>query len=271
MLQAAIDFKEECDALAAILQDATDADFHQVTQFKDWTIEDVIGHLHLWNIAAAETLKGRENWMVFFTFVMEQMGQGAGHPQLQRAWFEKHAGDIKGKALFEAWRDFYPELSSAYANSDPAQRVAWAGPDMSTESKIIARQMETWAHGQEVFDILGIERHDTDRIRNIAHLGVTTYGWTFRNRSEEPPKPKPFVQLTAPSGEIWEWNDPQEDNKVIGTATEFCQIVTQTRNVKDTHIVTTGETAEKWMSIAQCFAGAAEVPPPQGKRHRVSV
>lgn len=270
MIQAAEDFREESDALSTILEGASGSDFQKITQFKNWTIEDVIGHLHLWNIAAAETLKGRENWMMFLTFVMEQMGKGAGHPQLQRAWFKQHAGNIKGKALYEAWRDFYPELASAYANSDPEERVAWAGPDMSTESKIIARQMETWAHGQEVFDILGLEREDTDRIRNIAHLGVTTYGWTFRNRGEEPPRPKPFVQLTAPSGASWEWNEPQKDNAVTGSATEFCQVVTQTRNVKDTNISTVGETSEKWMAVAQCFAGAAETPPSQGKRHRVS-
>lgn len=269
-MQAALDFKQECDALAAILEQADDSDFQRVTQFKDWTIEDVIGHLHLWNIAAAETLKGRENWTAFFTFIMEQMGKGAGHPQLQRAWFDANSRGIRGHALYDEWRAFYPQLAEDYAKANPAHRVAWAGPDMSTESKIIARQMETWAHGQEVFDILGAERQDTDRIRNIAHLGVTTYGWTFRNRGEEPPKPKPFVELIAPSGEIWVWNEPQEDNLVRGTATAFCQIVTQTRSVLDTNIETIGDTAERWMAVAQCFAGAAETPPSKGQRYRLS-
>ena len=43
------------------------------------------------------------------------------------------------------------------------------------------------SHDQEIGDILGQERQDGDRIRNIAHLDVTTYGWTFRNHRQEPP------------------------------------------------------------------------------------
>lgn len=41
---------------------------------------------------------------------------------------------------------------------------------MSARSCITARQMETWAHGQEIFDALGVVRRDGDRIRNVAHL-----------------------------------------------------------------------------------------------------
>jgi len=160
-------------------------------------------------------------------------------------------------------------LAEQYYNADPHQRVAWAGPDMTAKSKIIARQMETWAHGQGIFDVLGIERSDKDRIRNICHLGVTTYSWTFRIRGEEPPAPKPFVRLTAPSGAIWEWNEPQSDNAVTGAAVEFAQTVTQTRNIADTSLNTTGPNAARWMEIAQCFAGAPETPPAKGARYKV--
>ena len=38
---------------------------------------------------------------------------------------------------------------------------------MSARSSISARLMETWAHGQAVYDRLGVVRVDTDRIRNI--------------------------------------------------------------------------------------------------------
>ena len=43
---------------------------------------------------------------------------------------------------------------------------------MSARSAISARQMETWAHGQEVFDVLGADREEHDRIRNIVVLGL---------------------------------------------------------------------------------------------------
>ena len=123
------------------------------------------------------------------------------------------------------------------------------------------------AHGQEVFDCLGLVRTDTDRIKNIAHLGVSTFGWTFINRGETVPEPAPYVRLTAPSGATWEWNTPQDDNQVCGNAVEFCQVVTQTRNVADTELQSSGDVATRWMALAQCFAGAPNDPPAAGSRH----
>ncbi len=268
-MQEAKDFLEECDTLAALLNDADDTTFAAVTQFKGWTIEDVIAHLYMWNVAAGATLASKDDFHAFMAFVMKRMSAGDGHPQVQRAWLDEFHGRLKGRALFDAWRDFYPKLAEQYGGADPDLRVAWVGPDMSVRAKIVARQMECWAHGQEVFDILGAERPEGDRIRNIAELGVRTYGWTFRNRGEEPPQPKPFVQLTAPSGVQWEWNERQADNFVKGSAVEFSQVVTQTRNVADTHLDVCGENATRWMATAQCFAGAPEDPPAKGARFRV--
>jgi len=76
----------------------------------------------------------------------------------------------------------------------------------------------------------------------------------------------PYVRLTAPSGAIWEWNAPSEDNRVEGKAVEFCQVVTQVRNVADTGLVVAGGAARRWMAIAQCFAGPPENPPRPGER-----
>ena len=127
--------------------------------------------------------------------------------------------------------------------------------------------MENWAHAQAIFDVLGLERIDTDRLKNVAHIGVTTYSWSYKVRGVDPILPKPYVRLTAPSGVIWEWNEPQGDNKVEGSAVEFSQVVTQTRNVGDTGLTMIGEAATTWMNNAQCFAGGSETPPAQGARH----
>ncbi len=78
------------------------------------------------------------------------------------------------------------------------------------------------------------------------------------------------MRLTGPSGAIWEWNTPQEDNAVIGSAVEFAQVVTQVRSVQDTTLQTRGPAAQRWMDIAQCFAGPPEDPPAPGTRHRAN-
>ena len=70
----------------------------------------------------------------------------------------------------------------------------------------------------------------------------------------------------APSGAVWEWNEPDDANCVRGNAMDFCQTVTQVRNVADTALEVVGDTATHWMSIAQCFAGPPEEPPAPGTR-----
>ena len=141
---------------------------------------------------------------------------------------------------------------------------------MSVRSSITARLMETWAHGQAVYDVLGEERQNTDRIRNIVVLGVNTFGWTYKVRGEEPPGPMPHLVLTAPSGEIWRYGEPSDTERISGQAAEFCQVVTQTRNVRDTALEVRGANAADWMSKAQCFAGPPETPPAAGTRRRLT-
>ncbi len=264
-MQQADDFLAEVKVLANVLEPLSDSDFDTPTLFKSWTINDVVGHLHMFDVASLLTLEGREKFTDFFGRIATQLQQGKTLLEAQYPWL----GDLRGRALFLAWRDTADKVAQAYANTDPKLRVAWAGPDMSALSAITARQMETWAHGQEVFDALGQERPESDRIRNICHLGVNTFGWTFINRKLPVPDPAPYVRLTAPSGAIWQWNNPQETNKVEGSAVEFAQVVAQVRSFADSALLATYGPARDWMEIAQCFAGPPENPPTKGARHRV--
>ncbi|WP_027243298.1 TIGR03084 family metal-binding protein [Leisingera daeponensis] len=261
-MQQAEDFRAESRALAAILADLPEAAFHKATQFKDWTIDHVLGHLHLFNAAAEASLQGEDAFAAFIAPVLQDMQAGRTILECQFPWL----GGLSGRALFHAWREGAERCADAYAAADPKRRLKWIGPDMSALSAITARQMETWAHGQEVFDLLGLQRQDHDRIRNIAHLGVATYGWSFANRGLQVPEPAPFVQLTGPSGAVWEWNEPQDGNSVKGSAVEFAQVVTQVRNAGDTSLQAEGAAAQEWMRIAQCFAGPPETPPGKGSR-----
>jgi uncharacterized protein (TIGR03084 family) len=262
-MQQAEDFRAETRALAAILEPLDDAGFARATQFKGWRVEDVIGHLHMFNVAALKTLESDAEFAGFFAPIATGLGQGKTLLETQAPWLD----GLAGQALFRAWRDTAGALADAFARTDPKRRLKWAGPDMSALSAITARQMETWAHGQEIFDALGLVRVESDRIRNIAHLGVATHGWSFAVRGHPMPDPAPHVRLMAPSGTIWEWNAPQDDNRVEGTAVDFARVVTQVRNVADTLLVATGDGARQWLAQAQCFAGPPEDPPVPGARH----
>jgi len=262
MMQQALDFREECDVLATLLEPLGDDDWGRATKFKAWSVDDVIAHLHFFNVAADWALTKPAAFDELLAELFEAMNGNEGHLAFSHRWLE----GTKGRALFELWRGYYPEMAERFAAADPDARVKWAGPDMSVRMSITARQMETWAHGQALFDLLRKPRAESDRLKNIAVIGVKTYGWTFANRKMEPPGPPPHIRLTAPSGGVWEFNDPSSDNLVVGDAIDFCQVVAQTRNVTDTGLALTGEPAKAWMEIAQCFAGPPEDPPPRGER-----
>ncbi|MEZ6000656.1 TIGR03084 family metal-binding protein [Hyphomonas sp.] len=260
-MEQADDFLEESRALHALLESKPDSDFDKVTQFKAWSVNDVLRHLHFWN------------WMAELQLADEARLETEFEAVAAEGMRAREFGAVDGAAgaqLLKTWWAQAQKTAGVFSSADPKVRLKWVGPSMSARSSITARLMETWAHGQEVYDVLGIDREDADRIRNIAVLGVNTYGWTYLVRKEEPPGPMPFVKLVAPSGAIWTFGEDNEANKIEGSAAEFCQVVTQTRNVQDTSLKVTGPVATDWMSKAQCFAGGRNDPPAPGSRYRIA-
>ncbi len=263
MLQQAIDFQGESDALHALLAPLSDADFERKTLFKDWTINDVVQHLHFFNYAADLSLKDEAGILKLLADL--KAGYEAGESLL--SYTDRQLDGVKGQDLLTLWHDYYTGMLDNFHAVDPKMRVKWAGPDMSVLSSMTARLMETWSHAQAVYDLLGVAREDKDWIKNVVVIGNNTFGWTFVNRGEEVPAERPHLRLTAPSGEVWEFNDRQDNNYIEGAATAFCQVVTQCRNVQDTKLNVVGATANRWMDVAQCFAGPARTPPAPGERH----
>ena len=262
MLAQAVDFQAEADELQTLLTTLGASDWARATLFKDWTVNDIVQHLHDGDLMAAASVAGPES----FTRRREEIQslRDSGMSRLQET--RHRLGHLTGKRLLARWSLQVADLCGKVSALPPNSRLTWYGPDMGVRMFTTARQMETWAHGQAIYDLMGAVREPTDRLRNIAEIGVRTYGWTFANRGIPMPGPAPYVRLSGPSGPTWEWNDPSPDSRVVGSALDFCQVVTQVRNVADTPLHTTGEAARTWMSLAQCFAGPPEDPPPAGTR-----
>ena len=262
MLQVSVDLRDEVDDLHGFLQTLSAADWDRETGFLQWTPWDVVAHLHFFDLVSMVSLEGEEAFATERKSLFEAIGQGRTNKEIARERF----ADLDAKELLTRWRETAHQLAEALGTSEPKRRLPWFGPDMGVQMFTTARYMETWAHAQEVYDLVGATRSYTDRIKNIATIGVKTFGWTFVNRKQEPPGPPPYVHLTAPSGEVWEWNDPSEEDFVRGSASDFCHVVTQNRNVKDTPLEVRGPVATAWMEIAQCFAGGPVDPPAPGTR-----
>ena len=101
----------------------------------------------------------------------------------------------------------------------------------------------------------------TSRLKSIAHLGVRTRDFAFTVHGLTPPT-EPFrVELAAPDGGQWAWGPEDAAQRVTGSAVDFCYLVTQRRPRAELDVVADGADAEKWLAIAQAFAG----PPGPGR------
>lgn len=251
----AADLAAEQDALDAVVAGRPAEAWATPTPSPGWTVADQIGHLTYFDGAAATAITDPDAFQASIPALLEDM---------EGATLHRH---LDPPALIEAWRANRRRLQEVAATLEPERRIPWYGPPMSARSFLTARLMETWAHGQDVADALGADRPATDRLRHICRLGVITRGWTYANRGEEPPPGEVYVELTAPSGEIWRFGEPEGAvGTVRGPALDFCLVVTQRRHPHDTALVVEGEAARDWMEKAQAFAGPATTGPAAGVR-----
>jgi uncharacterized protein (TIGR03084 family) len=262
MLQESLDLRAEADELHTFLQTLEEGDWERPTGFMQWTPWDVVAHLHFFDRVSLLALNSGDAFAAKRDELIENIVGGLTTAEIARREF----GDLSPAELLGRWRETCHEMADALGASDPKRRLPWFGPDMGVRMFTTARYMETWAHGQEVYDLLRVRRTHTDRIKNVAVIGMKTFGWTFANRGLEVPTAKPYARLVAPSGEIWEWNEPNESESIRGDAVDFCHVVSQGRNIADTALEVVGEISTRWMSIAQCFAGGPADPPKPGER-----
>src|SRR5258705_10717806 len=126
---------------------------------------------------------------------------------------------------------------------------------MAVASSVTARIMETWAHGQDVADALGVTRPLTGRLRHVCDIGIRARPFSYRNRGLEPPDTPLRVELVAPDDSRWEWGPADAADRVTGSALDFALVVTQRRLPADTALPVDGADARTRIAFAQAFAG----------------
>ena len=232
----------QLDAVVALL---SEAEWSTLTPAEGWTVRDSILHLALTDAVAALAASDP----IGFDGYRAQRRTGASPFETQR--------ELPSRTVLNLWRGNRARLLEALRAADARARIAWFGPPMSAMSHATARLMETWAHGQDVLDALGLERAPTLRLRHIAHLGVRTRGYSYQQHGLTPPSTDTRVELTAPDETVWTWGDPDAPDRVAGPAIDFCRVVVQRRHLDDTALQADGPHAREWLLIAQAFAGQA--------------
>jgi uncharacterized protein (TIGR03084 family) len=219
------------------------------TPARGWAIRDQISHLAYFDEAATLAATDPD---AFRAAAAELMAVGAGFPDEVAARYRT----LPPADLLAWFGQARGDLTTVFTDLDPKARLPWYGPDMSAASSVTARLMETWAHGQDVADTVGVQREPTVRLRHVAHLGVSTFGFAYLLNGRTVPDTPVRVELTAPDGDVWTWGPVDAEDTVRGAALDFCLAVTQRRHLSDTALQVSGPVATEWMAIAQAFAGA---------------
>lgn len=256
------DLAWEQNRLDALVSDLVPADWETLAPCGNWTVKDEICHLAYFDYTGRLSATDPA---AFQRHLAEELGRFKNMDDAVAFTLAKGRAMSIGE-LLAWWREERGQLVDALSRLSPKARLPWYGPTMSARSFAGARLMETWAHGQDIHDALGVQRTAGPGLRHIAHLGVATFGWSFSNRGLQVPQTPVRVELTAPSGEIWTWGDAAAAQRISGPAVDFCLVVIQRRHVDDTALVVIGDVARKWMAVAQCFAGPPTPGPSSGTR-----
>ncbi|WP_320781336.1 TIGR03084 family metal-binding protein [Streptomyces sp. CRN 30] len=249
------DLREESEALDALVAGLSPGQWALATPAPGWSIAHQLAHLAWTDRGALVAVTDADGFRALVdravaapgTFVDEGAREGAALPPAE---------------LLASWRQTRTALDKALREAPPGARFPWYGPPMSAASMATARLMETWAHGLDIADALGVVRPHTARLRHVARIGVRARDYAFVAHGLTPPTAPFRVELTTPDGlDVWKYGPEDADQRVTGAAVDFCLLATQRVHRADTALCAVGADADRWLDIAQAFAG----PPGPGR------
>lgn len=241
--------RHESDELLGCLRGLAAEQWSMPTPAPGWSIQDQVSHLAFFDDTARLALTDADR---FRRDADELVAGGMDFPDRLAAVHRVRPPE----EILDWFVTARNQLLAAFEGDDPRRRLPWFGPDMSVASSATARLMETWAHGQDVYDTLLLPHPPSPGLRSIAHLGVATFAFAHTLNGIEVPDEPVRVTLHSPEGQVWSWGPANAVNRVTGSAEDFVLTVTQRRHWLETELVALGPVAKNWLNIAQAFAGA---------------
>lgn len=224
------------------------AGWETVTTPEGWTVTHQIAHLHWTDQASLTAITDPREFG-------RQMKAAAANP----AGFVDEATEelalIPTTELLAGWRDGRVALDAALREVPGGEKIPWYGPPMSPTSMATARIMETWAHGHDVGEALGLTIPKTSRVKHVCHIGVRVRAFAHLVRGEQSPEVDVRVELIGPDGDLWTWGPEDAAERVTGSGYDFALLATRRRHLDDVDVHSQGQNAAHWLTIVQAFAG----------------
>ena len=158
--------------------------------------------------------------------------------------------------LLADWRTTRARLHDALLEVADGRKLPWFGPPMSAASMATARLMETWAHGLDVADALGVAA-PADGTAALDRAHRRPHPRLRLRRHGSPPPAEPFrVRAERPGRRPGRGDPTMPHSGSPAPAEDFCLLVTQRRpRGRARRRRPSGADASTWLTIAQAFAG----------------
>ncbi|MET8747914.1 TIGR03084 family metal-binding protein [Streptomyces sp. NPDC004728] len=245
------DLRDESEELDGLVRELSAGQWAAATPAPGWSIAHQIAHLTWTDEVALLAATDAEAFAAEVARAMEApesfVDRGA----------EEIAAALEPEALLARWRAGRERLEAVLREAPAGTRIPWYGPPMSVASMATARIMETWAHGQDIADALGVTRTPTARLRHVARIGVRARDYAYLVRGIKAPEGEFRVELEAPGHGPVVFGPEDAPQRVTGPLVDFCLLVTQRAHRDDLAVRAVGPDADQWLDIAQAFAGPA--------------
>jgi uncharacterized protein (TIGR03084 family) len=249
------DLNAEGDDLYRLLAGLDESQWALPTPAPGWTIAHQVAHL---------------------TAIFHMAGLSAADPDGFRALAASLSDDFDAnvdaalarfiglprETLLAVWRGTVTSASGSLAVVPADQVVPWLVRPLPPAVLAAAGLMELFGHGQDIADALGVRLERGDRIKPLVGFAVRVWDFGYLARGLSAPDVEFRFELASPSGELWAFGPEDAEQRVTGSALDFCLLVTRRRHRDDLDLVAIGPDADHWLDIAQAYRG----PAGQGRR-----
>jgi uncharacterized protein (TIGR03084 family) len=213
-----------------------------VTPNEPWTVRDTIAHLADFEDLGADALQEGERIKKW---------QAANDIEPLRQEPIKKGRNMRPQDVIEWWRGGRARVVEPLSHMSAEDRLPWIAGDMSARTFATFRLTETWLHGLDIYETLGIEVEDTPRIRHVCWFGWKTLPYAFKQAGEvyEPVR----VEVIGPGYSKWIYGPEDTDQLIKGSASDWARVVVKRTTVEKTRLKISGEHAEKAAKLAQTF------------------
>lgn len=219
-----------------------------------WTIAHQIAHLaSIFNLAALAA----SNPLAFQAVTAQLSDDFDANVAVALARYLSSPPD----ELFARWQAERAAVVQALLAVPPGEVVPWLVRPLPPAVLAAAGMMELFGHGQDIADTLNMRLERTDRIKHLVEFAVRTWDFGYIARGLTPPDVRFRFEVTAPSGTIWKFGQPDGEQLISGPAVDLCLLVTRRRHRTDLALDASGHEAEHWLNIAQAYRGS----PGQGR------